>query len=443
MNIGVAGLGYVGLVTASCLADTGNEVVGMDIDQARVDKLTRGELPIFEPGLKDLLSRGLREGRIRFTTDLADMIHSASAIFVAVGTPEGEGGVADLDHFFAVVRDIARLVCGPKTIIIKSTVPVGTGDQVQEIFSREAAHHCDVVNNPEFLKEGAAVEDFMRPDRVVAGTDSLEAAELMRRIYAPFVRTERPILVLSRRSAEMVKYASNAFLATRISFINEIANLCERAGADVDEVRRGMGFDRRIGHQFLFPGVGYGGSCFPKDVRAIIHTARQVGWEMNILKAVDEVNSRQRDLFVEKIETCLGGDLAGRMFAIWGLAFKPNTDDLREAPAVSIIECLIQRGAKVKAYDPEAGEGARKLFGDRVEITDAPYPALEGADALVVVTEWGEFRHPNFDRMKSLMKSPVVFDGRNIYDPRILREKGFQYFGIGRTSAGSPAGGKG
>ena len=433
MNIGVAGLGYVGLVTASCLADTGNEVIGMDIDRSRVEQLSRGELPLFEPGLSDLLSRGLREGRIRFTTDLVEMVRFAPAIFVAVGTPEGQGGRANLEHFFTVVRDIARAVDKPKTIILKSTVPVGTGDQVKRIFSQEASHPCQVVSNPEFLKEGAAVEDFMRPDRVVIGTDTPEAADLMRHIYAPFVRTERPILVMKRRSAEMVKYASNAFLATRISFINEVANLCENAGADVDEVRRGMGFDRRIGHQFLFPGVGYGGSCFPKDVRAMIDTGRELGQDMQILEAVDEVNRRQREMFFQKIESHFGPDLSGRVFGVWGLAFKPNTDDLREAPAITIIEHLLGKGASVKAYDPEAGEKAQQLLGDRVAITDTPYGALEGVDGLVLVTEWGEFRHPNFERMITLMKTPVIFDGRNIYDPKVLRDRGFIYFGVGRS----------
>lgn len=433
MNIGVAGLGYVGLVAGTCLADGGNDVLGMDIDADRVRRLSQGEMPIYEPGLKELLERGIREGRLRFTTNLEETVDFAAAIFIAVGTPEGEGGRADLRNLFAVAREIAKAARGPKVVIIKSTVPVGTGDEVEKIMRELSPHPMEVVSNPEFLKEGAAVEDFLKPDRVVIGTESAQAAELMRQIYAPFVRTERPILVVRRRSAEMVKYASNAFLATRISFINEIANLCDRMQADVDEVRRGMGFDRRIGHQFLFPGVGYGGSCFPKDVRAIIQFAQDIRMEMKILQAVEEVNRRQRDIILQKITGHFGPDLSGKTFAVWGIAFKPNTDDLREAPALTIINGLLQRGAKIKAYDPEAGTGARKIFGEKIEVTDGPYQAVQGSDALVLVTEWGEFRHPNFERIRKTLKSPVIFDGRNIYDAKILRELGFVYYGMGRS----------
>jgi UDPglucose 6-dehydrogenase len=390
-------------------------------------------MPIYEPGLKELLERGIREGRLRFTTNLEETVDFAAAIFIAVGTPEGEGGRADLRNLFAVAREIAKAARGPKVVIIKSTVPVGTGDEVEKIMRELSPHLMEVVSNPEFLKEGAAVEDFLKPDRVVIGTESAQAAELMRQIYAPFVRTERPILVVRRRSAEMVKYASNAFLATRISFINEIANLCDRMQADVDEVRRGMGFDRRIGHQFLFPGVGYGGSCFPKDMRAIIQFAQDIRMEMKILQAVEEVNRRQRDIILQKITGHFGPDLSGKTFAVWGIAFKPNTDDLREAPALPIINGLLQRGAKIKAYDPEAGTGARKIFGEKIEVTDGPYQAVQGSDALVLVTEWGEFRHPNFERIRKTLKSPVIFDGRNIYDAKILRELGFVYFGMGRS----------
>ncbi|MCX5868115.1 MAG: UDP-glucose/GDP-mannose dehydrogenase family protein [Proteobacteria bacterium] len=433
MNIGVAGLGYVGLVAGTCLADGGNDVLGMDIDADRVRRLSQGEMPIYEPGLKELLERGIREGRLRFTTNLEETVDFAAAIFIAVGTPEGEGGRADLRNLFAVAREIAKAARGPKVVIIKSTVPVGTGDEVEKIMRELSPHPMEVVSNPEFLKEGAAVEDFLKPDRVVIGTESAQAAELMRQIYAPFVRTERPILVVRRRSAEMVKYASNAFLATRISFINEIANLCDRMQADVDEVRRGMGFDRRIGHQFLFPGVGYGGSCFPKDMRAIIQFAQDIRMEMKILQAVEEVNRRQRDIILQKITGHFGPDLSGKTFAVWGIAFKPNTDDLREAPALTIINGLLQRGAKIKAYDPEAGTGARKIFGEKIEVTDGPYQAVQGSDALVLVTEWGEFRHPNFERIRKTLKSPVIFDGRNIYDAKILRELGFVYYGMGRS----------
>jgi len=433
MNIGVVGLGYVGLVAGTCLADGGNDVLGMDVDAGRVRRLSQGEMPIYEPGLKELLERGIREGRLRFTTNLEETVDFAAAIFIAVGTPEGEGGRADLRNLFAVAREIAKAARGPKVVIIKSTVPVGTGDEVEKIMRELSPHLMEVVSNPEFLKEGAAVEDFLKPDRVVIGTESAQAAELMRQIYAPFVRTERPILVVRRRSAEMVKYASNAFLATRISFINEIANLCDRMQADVDEVRRGMGFDRRIGHQFLFPGVGYGGSCFPKDMRAIIQFAQDIRMEMKILQAVEEVNRRQRDIILQKITGHFGPDLSGKTFAVWGIAFKPNTDDLREAPALPIINGLLQRGAKIKAYDPEAGTGARKIFGEKIEVTDGPYQAVQGSDALVLVTEWGEFRHPNFERIRKTLKSPVIFDGRNIYDAKILRELGFVYFGMGRS----------
>jgi len=433
MNIGVVGLGYVGLVAGTCLADGGNDVLGMDVDAGRVRRLSQGEMPIYEPGLKELLERGIREGRLRFTTNLEETVDFAAAIFIAVGTPEGEGGRADLRNLFAVAREIAKAARGPKVVIIKSTVPVGTGDEVEKIMRELSPHLMEVVSNPEFLKEGAAVEDFLKPDRVVIGTESAQAAELMRQIYAPFVRTERPILVVRRRSAEMVKYASNAFLATRISFINEIANLCDRMQADVDEVRRGMGFDRRIGHQFLFPGVGYGGSCFPKDMRAIIQFAQDIRMEMKILQAVEEVNRRQRDIILQKITGHFGPDLSGKTFAVWGIAFKPNTDDLREAPALPIINGLLQRGAKIKAYDPEAGTGARKIFGEKIEVTDGPYQAVQGSDALVLVTEWGEFRHPNFERIRKTLKSPVIFDGRNIYDAKILRELGFVYYGMGRS----------
>jgi UDPglucose 6-dehydrogenase len=433
MNIGVAGLGYVGLVAGTCLADGGNDVLGVDIDAERVRRLSQGEMPIYEPGLKELLERGTREGRLRFTTDLKEMVRFADAIFIAVGTPEGEGGRADLRNLFAVGREIARAANGPKVVIVKSTVPVGTGDELEKIMREASSQQIEVVSNPEFLKEGAAVEDFLKPDRVVIGTENARAADLMRQIYAPFVRTERPILVVKRRSAEMVKYASNAFLATRISFINEVANLCDLMQADVDEVRRGMGFDRRIGHQFLFPGVGYGGSCFPKDVRAIFQFAQDVRMEMKILKAVEEVNQKQREIMLQKITRHFGPELAGRTFAVWGLAFKPNTDDLRESPAITIINGLLQKGAKVKAYDPEARAGAREIFGSKIEITEGPYQAVQGADALVLVTEWGEFRHPNFERIRESLKSPVIFDGRNIYDAKILRELGFTYYGMGRS----------
>jgi len=433
MNIGVAGLGYVGLVAGTCLAEEGNDVLGVDIDAERVRRLSRGEMPIYEPGLKELLERGTREGRLRFTTDLKEMVHFAGAIFIAVGTPEGEGGRADLKNLFAVAREIARSANGPKVVIVKSTVPVGTGDELEKIMREATSQPIEVVSNPEFLKEGAAVEDFLKPDRVVIGTENAQAADLLRQIYAPFVRTERPILVVKRRSAEMVKYSSNAFLATRISFINEIANLCDLMQADVDEVRRGMGFDRRIGHQFLFPGLGYGGSCFPKDVRAIYQFAQDVRMEMKILRAVEEVNQKQREIILQKITRHFGPELAGKTFAVWGLAFKPNTDDLREAPAITIINGLLQKGAKVKAYDPEARDGARKIFGSKIEITEGPYQAVQGADALVLVTEWGEFRHPNFERIRESLKSPVIFDGRNIYDAKILRELGFAYYGMGRS----------
>jgi UDPglucose 6-dehydrogenase len=429
----VIGTGYVGLVAGTCFAESGNDVICVDIDQAKIEQLKQGSVPIYEPGLEELIRRNLTERRLWFTTDLVSAVRASEICFVAVGTPEASDGSADLRAVLAVAGEIGAAMNGYRVVVCKSTVPVGTADKVREVIAGCTAHEFDVVSNPEFLKEGAAIEDFMKPDRVVIGGASPRAIELMRTLYEPFVRTENPILVMDNRSAEMTKYAANAFLATRISFINEMAALCERVGADVAEVRRGMGSDRRIGHHFLFPGAGYGGSCFPKDVQAIIRTARDEGLAFPLLHAVEDVNERQKRLLAEKVVRRFGEDLSGRRFAVWGLAFKPRTDDMREAPSVVVIEELLRRGARVEAHDPEALGEARRVFGDRVNYHRLNYDALEGADALVIVTDWNEFRRPDFVRMRSAMRSPIIFDGRNLYEPEVMREQGFAYYPIGRA----------
>jgi UDPglucose 6-dehydrogenase len=434
MKLCVIGTGYVGLVAGTCFAESGNDVVCVDNLAAKIEALRRGQVPIYEPGLEELIRRNVTEGRLTFTTDLADAVRRSHVCFVAVGTPSGDDGAADLSAVYGVGRDIGGAMTGYRVVVTKSTVPVGTHARLREEIASATAHPFDVVSNPEFMKEGAAIEDFMKPDRVVIGSDSPHAVEVMREIYEPFVRTGNPILVMDNTSAEMTKYAANALLATRISFMNEVANLCERMGADVEDVRRGIGYDRRIGHHFLFPGVGYGGSCFPKDVKAIIHTAQQRGLTFPLLAAVEAVNDAQKRLLVEKVVAEFGEDLAGRRFAVWGLAFKPRTDDMREAPSIPITEGLLARGASVAVHDPEALAEARKQFGERVTYHRVNYEALAGADALLIVTEWNEFRRPDFERMRGLMKTPIIIDGRNVYDPDVMTQHGFTYLSMGRRA---------
>ncbi len=434
MKLCVIGTGYVGLVAGTCFAESGNDVICVDIDEAKVATLQKGGVPIYEPGLEELIRRNLAERRLWFSSDLVTAVRAADICFIAVGTPEAADGSADLRGVIKVAEEIGSAMNGYRVVVCKSTVPVGTADKVAKAIRRKTDHDVDVISNPEFLKEGAAVEDFMKPDRVVIGGSSTRAIDMMLTLYKPFVRTENPIMVMDNRSAEMTKYAANAFLATRISFINEVANLCERVGADVADVRRGMGSDRRIGHHFLFPGVGYGGSCFPKDVQAIIRTAHENGLEFPLLNAVEHVNEKQKHLLVEKVVKHFGDDLENRRFAIWGLAFKPRTDDMREAPSIVVIEELLRRGAVVEAHDPEALNEARKVFADRIRYHRLNYDALEGADALLVITDWNEFRRPDFKRMRELMRTPVIFDGRNLYDHDALREHGFTYYPIGRPA---------
>jgi UDPglucose 6-dehydrogenase len=434
VKVCVIGTGYVGLVAGTCFAEGGNDVICVDIDERKIEALKKGEVPIYEPGLEELIRRNLTERRLWFTDDLVAAVRASDICFIAVGTPEASDGSADLGAVLAVARSIGEAMNGYRVIVCKSTVPVGTADKVRAAVKSKTTHEFDVISNPEFLKEGAAVEDFMKPDRVVIGGDSARAIEIMKTLYGPFVRTENPILVMDNRSAEMTKYAANAFLATKISFVNEIANLCERVGADVNDVRRGMGSDRRIGHHFLFPGTGYGGSCFPKDVQAIIRTAKDAGMEFPLLNAVETVNEKQKHLLVEKVVKKYGAKLDTRCFGVWGLAFKPRTDDMREAPSIVIIEELLKRGARIEAHDPEALGEARKVFGDRINYHRVNYDALQGTDALLIVTDWNEFRRPDFARMKSLMKTPVVFDGRNLYEHDVMRAQGFTYYPIGRTA---------
>ncbi len=431
MRIAVVGTGYVGVVTGTCLAESGNDVTCVDMDARNVDALEKGEVPIHEPGLRELLHRNIKGRRLHFTTHMKEAVGPAEVVFIAVDPPEGESGDAGLQHVLKAAERIGRAMRRYTVIVDKSTVRVGTADKVREAISKVTKVEFDVVSNPEFFKEGAALDDFLKPDRVVIGTESERARKLMGQLYAPFVRTENPILYMDTRSAELTKYAANAMLATRISFMNDIAALCEKVGADVDFVRKGMGADKRIGYPFLFPGVGYGGSCFPKDVKALVAKGREQGLELDLLRAVERTNERQKKLLVQKALKHFGS-LDGRTFAVWGLAFKPKTDDMREAPSIEVIEGLLAKGAKVVAHDPVAERTARRVFGDRIRYTQVPYEAVEGADALFVVTEWNEFRHPDFDRVKALMKSPVIFDGRNIYDPDRMRELGFTYMGLGR-----------
>jgi UDPglucose 6-dehydrogenase len=439
MRVTVVGTGYVGLVTGACLSDMGNDVVCVDKDAGKVARLDRGEIPIHEPGLDGVVARNVEAGRLSFTTDIDKAVDHGQLIFIAVGTPPGEDGSADLSHALAAARSIGRRMSSDKIVVNKSTVPVGTGERVRatvqaELDARGVKHHVTVVSNPEFLKEGAAVADFMRPDRIVIGSDDERAIRTMRTLYAPYVRNHDRILVMDVKSAELTKYAANAMLATRISFMNDLALLAEEVGADIEQVRIGIGADGRIGTSFLYAGAGYGGSCFPKDVKALIRTGQQNGHELELLRAVESINDRQKHELGRRVVARLGDDLAGKRIAVWGLAFKPNTDDMREAPSLVLIEELLRRGAQVVAYDPVAVDEARRLLGDRPGVTYAAraMDALEAADALAIVTEWKEFRSPDFERMKAVMRQPLVFDGRNLYDPVAVREAGLEYRAIGR-----------
>ena len=431
MKIAVVGTGYVGLVAGACFAENGNDVVCVDRDPAKIRLLRRGKIPIYEPGLEEVVRRNRTEKRLTFTTNLASGVRSAQIIFIAVGTPTGEDGSADLQHVLGVARDLAKAMNGYKVVVNKSTVPVGTAAKVREIIRRETTHPFSVVSNPEFLKQGVAIDDFMKPDRVVIGAEDERSAELMRELYAPFTRTGAPVMMMDCASAELSKYAANAMLATRISFMNEVSNVCEAVGADVDQVRRAVASDRRIGPSFLFPGVGYGGSCFPKDVKAMLRFAAVNEYDFQILKAVEDVNDSQKLRLLGKMEKHFG-NVKGKKIAVWGLAFKPKTDDMREAPAVPLIKALIAAGATVQAYDPEAMTIAKTIFGPKVTYAETSYDALSGADALALVTEWNEFREPDYGRMKKLMKTPIVFDGRNIFNPEALRAQGFTYYSMGR-----------
>jgi UDPglucose 6-dehydrogenase len=431
MKIAVIGTGYVGLVAGACFAESGNDVVCVDKDAAKIRMLTRGKMPIYEPGLEELVRRNRQENRLTFTTTLPKAVRDSAIIFIAVGTPQGEDGSADLQHVLGVAREIAAAMTGYKVIVDKSTVPVGTAAKVREVIRRETTHPFSVVSNPEFLKQGAAIEDFMKPDRVVIGAEDPRATEMMLELYAPFTRTGAPIMVMDCASAELTKYAANAMLATRISFMNEVANVCELVGADIDEVRRAIGADRRIGTSFLFPGVGYGGSCFPKDVKAMIHFAAEKNYEFRVLHAVEDVNKFQKTRLFTKMKAHFGG-LKGKTVAVWGLAFKPKTDDMREAPSIPLIDALLGAGAAVQAYDPEATKIAKGIFGPKVTFAAKNYDALKGADCLAIVTEWNEFRRPDFARMRKLMRTPVVFDGRNLFTPEQMKQNGFTYYSIGR-----------
>ncbi|MEC8757460.1 MAG: UDP-glucose/GDP-mannose dehydrogenase family protein [Bacteroidota bacterium] len=432
MKITIVGTGYVGLVTGTCLAETGNDVLCIDIDEAKVAKLKNAECPIYEPGLKPLLERNIEQGRLSFSTSLIEGINHGKVLFLALPTPPGEDGSADLSYVLGVADNIGKNLKEYRVIVDKSTVPVGTADKVSAQIAQHTSLDFDVVSNPEFLREGMAVDDFLKPSRVVIGTSSEKAADIMRQIYEPYVRQGHPIIVMDERSAEMTKYAANSFLATKISFMNEVANLCEVVGANVDNVRIGMAPDDRIGRRFLFAGVGYGGSCFPKDVLALHKTSKDNDYEFKILDAVIKVNYEQRARFYQKIHDHFDGDLKGMQIALWGLAFKPETDDIREAPALYIIDKLLEAGAKVKAYDPEAMDNVKALYGDRIEFCDTMYDTLEASDFLVIVTEWSAFRQPDFDKIKDTLKLPLIFDGRNLYDKERIKELGIVYQSIGR-----------
>jgi UDPglucose 6-dehydrogenase len=435
MNISVVGTGYVGLVVGACLAETGNNVCCADIDEGKIRRLKNSDIPIYEPGLAPLVERNQKEKRLTFTTQLPDAIASADVVFIAVGTPPGEDGSADLKYVLQVAELIGKHMTREIVVVTKSTVPVGSASKVEKAIAKDAKFPFHVCSNPEFLKEGAAVEDFMRPDRVVLGVATDFARRVMTEIYAPFVRTGKPIMLMDISSAEITKYAANGMLATRISFMNEIANLCESVGANVDSVRKGIGSDSRIGSSFLFPGPGYGGSCFPKDIKALISMAEGCGVSLDVLSGVESANERQKTVLMAKVKGALGGDVSGKRLALWGLAFKAGTDDMREAPALTLIDALLRDGASICAHDPAAVEHARDLLGNRIDYAETNYEALVGADALVVVTDWNEYRHPDFERVKRTLKQPVIVDGRNLYDVEKMRELGVRYHSIGRPSA--------
>jgi UDPglucose 6-dehydrogenase len=436
MKIAVVGTGYVGLVTGTCFAETGNHVICVDIDKSKVDKLSAGQITIYEPGLEKLFLRNQKEGRLHFTTSLKDAVKDAQIIFLALPTPPGENGSADLKYILGVADDLGKIITEYKVIIDKSTVPVGTAAKVHEAIAKNTTVEFDIVSNPEFLREGVAVDDFMKPDRVVIGTESEKAKKILLDLYAPFVRQGNPIIFMDEKSAELTKYAANSFLATKITFMNEIAQLCERLGADVDMVRKGIGSDERIGKRFLFPGIGYGGSCFPKDVQALVQSSNEIDYDFKILNAVMDVNEKQKLHLLPKIKAYFNNDLKGKKIALWGLAFKPNTDDIREAPALYIIEELLKAGAQVNAYDPEAMNNVKALLGDTITFSERQYDALTDADILVIATEWSEFRTPDFEKIISLLKNKVIFDGRNLFDLKHMNEMGFHYVSVGRKTVG-------
>ncbi len=433
MKVCVIGTGYVGLVAGTCLAEMGNDVICVDKDEKKLEQLKNGIVPIYEPGLEELIKVNVKENRLTFTNDLKTAVEKSLVCFIAVGTPQGEDGSADLKYVYQVAEDIGKSINGYKVIIDKSTVPVGTAEQVTKIIKSHTTEEFDVVSNPEFLKQGAAVDDFLKPDRVIIGSNSQRATEIMQELYAPFLRTGNPVIIMDVKSAEMTKYAANSFLAVKISYANEIANICEKVGADAEMVRIGMCADKRIGSQFLFPGLGYGGSCFPKDVKALLKTAKDNDCSYQLLQSADDVNKKQRQIFINKILKRFGNDLKGKTFAVWGLAFKPKTNDMREAPAITIINALLEKGGKVQAYDPKAFDSAEFYFKDRIIYAKSAYDALNGADAMLLLTEWNEFRRPDFERIKSLLKTPVIFDGRNQYNGKRLLEAGFEYYCVGRN----------
>ena len=433
MKLAVIGSGYVGLVAGACFAETGNHVICMDNNAEKIEKLKKGIIPIYEPGLERMVLKNVDHGRLLFTTDMQDSVDQSDIIFIAVGTPPDEDGSADLRHVLAVAKDIGRQMKTPKIVVNKSTVPVGTAKKVLDAIKKETRVEVDVVSNPEFLKEGAAIDDFMYPDRVIVGTSNPKVGEIMQELYSPFVRTGNPIMIMDEVSAELTKYAANSILATKISFMNEMANLCDRVGADIDKIRKGIGSDKRIGYSFIFPGVGYGGSCFPKDVKALIRTAKDYDFDMRVLKAVEDVNEDQKRYLLPKILSHYGDNLKGKIFSIWGLSFKPKTDDMREAPSRVIIKELFERGAKIKAHDPVALDEAKRLEIDKMAaLLEDNYDTLKDSDGLILVTEWLEYREPDFEKIKSLMKEPVIFDGRNIFKPEKLKSMGFTYYGVGR-----------
>ena len=434
MKVCVIGTGYVGLVAGTCLAEMGNNVICVDNDLKKLEQLEQGIVPIYEPGLEELIKVNVAENRLSFTNDLKSAVQNSLVCFIAVGTPQGEDGSADLKYVYQVAESIGEAINGYKVIVDKSTVPVGTAEKVTEIIKSKTNEEFDVVSNPEFLKQGAAVDDFLKPDRVVIGSNSHRATEIMQDLYSPFLRTGNPVIIMDVKSAEMTKYAANSFLAVKISYANEIANICEKVGANAEMVRIGMCSDKRIGSQFLFPGLGYGGSCFPKDVKALLKTAKDNNCDYQLLQAADDVNKRQRQIFIKKILKRFGENLAGMTFAIWGLAFKPKTNDMREAPAITIINALLERGAKIQAYDPKAFDCAQFYFGDKIIYSKSAYDALSNADCMLLLTEWNEFRRPDFDKIKELLKNPIIFDGRNQYNAERLKQRGFEYYCVGRNS---------